>query len=247
MRRALAPALLVVLAAACGGGGDGGAARPSPPARVLYLGDSIAYDAEPAVLAALGSAGVPVKSETILGFGLAREAYYDWRAKWRALVEAERPAAVVVFEGAFDVDHAYRDPGFIRDRYTSLLDEARAILTARGARVVWMSTPWQLRPGWDRTVALVDDLTVSWAHRHRHDVTLVDGRDVLGRSAVVDGVRIRKLDGIHVCQQGAELVARAVARALDVAPRGAWAEGRWREDARYRADLFAPATGCPPR
>ena len=73
---------------------------------------------------------------------------------------------------------------------------------------------------------------------------------VYGRIRTLDGVRLllRKPDAWHLCQEGARLLAAAVAAREAVllwAPTApaTWIDGPWRNDSAYQD----PVDGCDPR
>jgi hypothetical protein len=236
----------------------------SAPLRVLVVGDSVMFDTEPALRAALAAAGPSrVESRSVFGFGLSRPEYYDWRAKWPRFVSEARPDAVVVMVGPFDTG-----PQRVRGRtlvpgtaafaawYGGLVEEAHSILTASGARVFWVGTPWQRASGTRERVAAVNDVFRTVASR-AGSVYIDSARRLAGRDgdyrefAAGPGgrvVRWRKTDGVHLCPDGAARVASAVVSALapvwGMRTRTAWTAGDWRDDPRYRPTIYGG--GCPP-
>jgi peptidoglycan/LPS O-acetylase OafA/YrhL len=233
-------------------------AGPPQPMRVLVVGDSVMYDAAPAIKAALESTGaVHVDVEAALGFGLTRTTPYPWRSVWPRLVAADRPALVIALFGGWDGPQAVaRGPEW----YGGLVDDARRLLTSGGAQLLWLAYPRNEPPdipGRPPTDQVVNE-------RQRQAVNNAFGLSALGHSGQVAfldldaaitpegsftaflpnalGVaeRIRKHDNIHFCPAGAERVGSWVFEAVAAAyalppPAPAWPVGTWRADRRYNS------------
>lgn len=284
-RARLVPVVGVGLAVALLGAGcqddEAGSARPSSttsssparvprgrtltvadPLRVLVVGDSVMFDAAPAIEAALHSGGTArVTTQAVLGSGLAK-GNWDWRREWPALVERTDAEAAVVLAGAWDL--LTEEPGPSPPPgtpawvvfYRPLLLEALDLLTAGGAHVYWVGMPWVGEDAHRQSIATLNRLLEELAAA-RADVTFVDGAAVLagpGGSFTVtlpgdDGqpVRVRKADGVHLCPAGAARLADAIVTAVTAAwplrLQPGWEDGSWRDDERYR---WERGGGCPP-
>ena len=100
---------------------------------VVTVGDSVTYDADPGIRAALEPAGsVVVETRSLGGVGLLRpgiDGYLD---------EATTgdPDVVVVMLGGWDLGEIVADP----DAYEARLDVVADRLTEKGAHVVWLGT-----------------------------------------------------------------------------------------------------------
>lgn len=241
--------------------GDSGVLRtptPAHPLRVVLLGDGVLFDAAPAIEAALRAAGpVAVSSRPVLGFGLTRPDWHDWRATWPRLMASERPDLVVLLVGPWDVRTLVVGGRALAPGtptwaawYRGIATEAAAILRAGGARLLWLGMPWNAdRTTRPRTAAL------NTVIRQVSGTGFVDLARALGdahgayRAVQVEHgapVRIMKADGVHLCPAGAARVARAVLSAAAALWRlrvtTAWQSGPWRSDQRYS---WAPGGGCP--
>ena len=197
------------------------------PLRVLVVGDSLMFDAAPGIERRLSRLpAVRFRTATWLGSGLSNPEFYDWPAQMDELVATFDPEAVVVMFGGNDwepreVEGRTLRPGTAAWRrfYQRQVDEALAILTGQGAFVYWLGMP-HVRP--DRIEAAVPDLNAVYrdAARRWPAVTFVDGaRALAGEDGgytsylrTADGrlVEVRKPDGIHFLDPGADRLADAV-------------------------------------
>jgi hypothetical protein len=169
-----------------------------------------------------------------------------WSTLWSREIDRSRPEVVGMLMGRWDIlDHV--DDGRIVhigepawDRHlTAEIEQVVAVLSARGAKVVFFTMPYidpsnetlngTLSP-YD-SPARVDEfnhILDEVAARHRGVVTVIDLNRILDPHGsfqiVVDGVPVRWADGIHISEPGGEwLQARVlptVAR-LGLAVRGA--------------------------
>jgi peptidoglycan/LPS O-acetylase OafA/YrhL len=218
-------------------------ASATEPVRILILGDSVSWDAEPGLVAALratGAATVTARNER--GFGLTAPGF-DWRTDWARVVREVRPELVVAFFGGWDEPFIAEHGA---DAYGRLLDEAIAILSADGARVLLLGQPVsvdrnrEVRPRGSR------EAFRAAAARHAPATAFLDLDPALtpdGRFAFrLDGPhgpeRVRKEDGTHICPAGSARIGRAVLDAVTPAwmlpaPPASWRAGDWALDRRY--------------
>jgi hypothetical protein len=263
-RRAHWAALAVVVGLVVGGcAGDDGAAPPttpvpttstttttSPPSttttitpdparKVLILGDSGMVDASPALDAMFRATGAEVVNAAVPGFGLTRLGVRGdpspFRSMWTQLVAEEQPDLSVVMLGVWDGDFVTTNGSAA---YADVVDEAMAILTAAGGRVLLISPP----PGPEGDEHNTDVAFEVVAATYPGQVFYLDieaaelGPDGGYPSSYValDGsvVRLRKADGWHFCPEGAERLATEVNRLAVVhgltVPATGWEDGAWR-------------------
>lgn len=225
------------------------------PLRVLLVGDSVMVDAAPGIEAALEATGAAaVEHGAFPGFGLTHTA--SWRRDWATTVAEVRPDVVVALLGAWDAAEAIERG---REWYATVVDDATAVLSAGGARVVWLGWPPTRPPAIagrpepdyeviDRERALLDATFAAVAARRPGDVAFVS----TGPPLTLDGgefsaflpdatgeiVRARKRDNTHFCPAGAERLGRYVLAGLTPvyalpAPDPAWVSAGWRSDRRF--------------
>jgi peptidoglycan/LPS O-acetylase OafA/YrhL len=218
------------------------AAPVEPPKTVLVIGDSGMYDATPALSAGLNLAGAKVIGTAYPGEGLTQPA--GVRDMWATWVRRERPDLVVVMLGAWDTAFIAANGD---EAYQQVVDETVGLLTARGARVLWLSElPGHASlPGETVNSSDEDRFFAALPSRYPDVVDYLDIRSALIASdgaapRSLDGHLLRKPDGWHLCPDGAAAVAHKVLSHLGLDGPG-WDTDLWRTDARYDN----PPGGCP--
>jgi peptidoglycan/LPS O-acetylase OafA/YrhL len=232
----------------------GGLARTvtaADPLRVLIVGDSVSYDAEPGVLAIFQASGAAAATAVnALGFGLTLGPY-DWRHEWARLVAERRPEVVVMFLGGWDEAFMAKEGA---DAYGHILDEAVAVLTAGGAKLLLVGMPITVNRAGIPYPRIVPNAFRAAAARHQPTVGFLDLDPVVspgGRyMAYLDGPagreRVRKMDGTHLCPSGSARIGRAIFDAVAAswalpAPPAEWRAGDWALNPRFDD----PHGACP--
>jgi len=220
----------------------------------MVVGDSVTYEVEPGLTAALQYTGLAVSAgRTQVGFGLSRWPVYAWWEVWPPFLAEVRPEVVVVQTGTWDVNDVWdgddripvpEDPDW-EESFAFLVRMAVDVLSDDGAHVYWLTMlpmPLSERPG--RLNRLLRDIATTDDRMTVIDLT-PDFTDVEGRYlSHIDrhgvGWPIRKVDGVHLCREGAELVGSIVAKTIlsdaGLSPVSGWEDGIWRSDARYDVD-----------
>ncbi|HEX6421435.1 MAG TPA: hypothetical protein VFZ77_23230 [Acidimicrobiales bacterium] len=199
------------------------------PLRVWIGGDSMAEVFGRSLAgAAEGTGVVDATLHYEMASGLTRPDYHDWPAALAADVEAGDPEVLVVLLGANDGQGILlpdgtpvpevADPRWADEygrRVGALMDQLRA----DDRWVVWVTQPPMREPGYDARMAVVRRVHQAEAAT-RPWVTLVDSPAVLGGEGGAytptrpgpDGaeVPVRREDGIHLTQQGADMLAAHV-------------------------------------
>jgi len=221
-----------------------GARATVRPMRVMLVGDSVAASLSPGLARAtaarhelLWNVAVPGcglatdVGETWVGswLGVAPNCLPSWRSRWPAEIDLFRPDVVVVLVGTHETfDRRINgvvstfDSSAGAALATSDLEQAVAILSRRGAHVVFLSTPYYV-PGWPMQIDQPRSMfNPSWIDRYN-----AIERDVVARSggraslldlnrlidpegswtASVGAVQIRKADRMHLSDDGARFVA----------------------------------------
>jgi hypothetical protein len=159
----------------------------------------------------------------------------DWEARWSDLLDRYHPDVVALLVGRWEVMDRVHDGRWMHvgqpvfDAYlTDELERAVSVLSRRGATVTLLTAPAYHRGerpdggSWpEDDVARVrrwNELLWEVAARHPGDVGVVDfggrlspGGRVVG---VIDGVRVRNSDGVHVTPEGGRWLAPWLAREL---------------------------------
>jgi peptidoglycan/LPS O-acetylase OafA/YrhL len=262
--------------AVAGAGGLGGEPRlaaslagtAADPLRVTLVGDSVMLDEGQALTAALGATGAAVVTDMAYpGWGLSTD--HGWQQGIPATVATTRPD-VVLAGWSWDDDWLLADPAGYRaalDRFVQLLLTPSG--AASGARAVVFvqfpplspSAPGQ--PDRDRGVHAWNALAASLPARFSGRVLYFPVAGAVERGGRFSTwlpppgsrapappagawVRVRAVDGTHLCPEGAARYASAVVSDLRAeltlpAPAGAWWQGAWNRD-----PAFGEANGlCP--
>ena len=221
---------------------------------VATAGNGILYDIEPALRAGLGTS--QFFNHSLGGFGISVLPEV-WHGVFGNDVPSSNPDVVIVMMGQRDFPVALADP----NTYRSQLDEAVRLLSAKGARILWLGLPPQpptmLDDAGRRAVnALFAELPARFPGIVRYvptDPVLAapDGsfaRSLPNASGVLVPVRKIQPTGIadeHICPDGAVRVAELVRVELaDVVNLPAapplWQSAEWRAEPRYND----PVGGC---
>jgi hypothetical protein len=227
----------------------GRAVTSQDPLRVLVLGDGVAYDLQPTLAAALESGGrARVTPAALFGFGLTRTDVYDWRRLWAASMARTRPDVVIVFLGPWDlrtvtVEGRAIGPGRARwmTWYGQQVTDADRLLTPGRTRLIWVGATFEAAAGSAPQVTALDSV-LRQVTRNEGD-TYVNGAGVMtgpdGHFQRTEGASVLfKLDGEHLCQDGAARLAAAITTTLSrmwaLAVNEEWRQGPWRSDPRYQ-------------
>jgi hypothetical protein len=159
----------------------------------------------------------------------------DWETRWSDLVDRYQPDVVALLVGRWEVMDRVHDGRWMHvgqpvfDAYlTDELERAVSVLSRRGATVALLTAPAYHRGErpdgrlWpEDDVARVrrwNELLAEVAARHPGDAGVVDFGGRLspeGRAVgVIDGVRVRSSDGVHVTAEGGRWLAPWLAREL---------------------------------
>jgi hypothetical protein len=215
---------------------------------VLVLGDSVMFDAEAAIAAALDATGAAtVENGAVFGLGLSDGAGLPFAEHADDLLAGPPAEQVVLMTGSWDHLTAQRDAATYREE----VDAALVRLAEDGRRVLVLGEPPSDPGKGEEAVRLVVNdaleaavVDVSGARYLSTDEVIGDaqGRFVMSGP---DGL-LRKPDGRHLCPAGATRFGTAVVVALQEdwqlpTPDPVWALGPWRDDPRYDD----PAGACP--
>jgi hypothetical protein len=221
---------------------------PGGSLEVLVVGDSVMFDAEAGIAAALTATGAAtVRNGAVFGLGFSDEAGIPFAGAADDLLTGEPVEQVVVMIGSWDHIAAQRDPDAYADQVAAGLDR----LAADGRSLLVLGEPPSRPDKGEETVRAVVNQTLEAAVAEAPGARFVSTDTVIGDArgrflmTGPDGL-LRKPDGRHLCPAGATRFGTAVLTELqlvwelpDVDP--VWALGPWRDDPRYDD----PAGACP--
>jgi hypothetical protein len=268
-RRGVVALVAVALGAVAAGVGAAPAtasphrAATRPHQVVTILGDSVMVDGSPGIQAILSSTQqVTVYPRAYPGYGLTKS---DWRTDYTRILDATKPTGVAILLGGFDLAYAAANPA----AYGTLVGQVMDLLTARGAQVAWIGElPGSARFENDVQRRNLNSIieAVAASHPNVHWVSsdpTFDGPngqyEMFGPEPGGKRVRLRKVDGQHLCPGGAarlgQLVYDTLRTPLHLGPAAKnWPAGSWRQasvytmSTAYNARTLKLTTNvCPPR
>ena len=156
------------------------------------------------------------------GTGLARPEVFNWQQEYPAMLQQRRPDFIIVAIGANDgqgfvesgVTYQFGTPGW-QDIYQQRVKAYIDMLEASGATVVWIELPPMKSGVYDARIALVNRIALTVVKASPHAIWFSTAGiigDANGRFrdfGNVDGkaVKLRQGDGIHLSDEGGELLA----------------------------------------
>jgi peptidoglycan/LPS O-acetylase OafA/YrhL len=224
-------------------------ATAADPLRILWVGDSVAFDAAPGMEAALEATGeAQFTNDAIAGFGLFRP--IDWRTLWPQQLAETRADLVVAMWGGWD-EPWLREHG--RAAYDAAVDEAIGVLQSTGAHVLFVEEP--ISQDRDGVVQPRDTAAAFRDAVARHPDTWFVASDEWiapgGRfTSYLPGPsgpeRVRKVDNAHICPAGSArfgegLLAFLTPRYRLATPDPTWRAGAWALEPRFND----PPGACP--
>lgn len=210
-------------------------ATPEDPILLWTLGDSTAQTVGEAIqIEVRDEPLITARTNFRVSSGLARPDYFDWETFLALFTLAQTPDAVVISIGANDAQgvtdpqgnvHLFGTPEW-RIEYRRRVDKAMKLFTDAGIEVYWMAQPIAEDPeysGWMRAInSVYREAALANPHAHYQDAwSWLSDRN--GKyAAVLDGVEVRKEDGIHLSYAGGSRVAKRVVGSVKahIAPPG---------------------------
>lgn len=243
------------------------------PERILVLGNSIAYQLGTSISAALGSNGVEVRNEAAPEIAVwgEKSPLMDSKAEYERLVRDFDPDIVLVTT-------VFAKPASDCAPMTNVVDDCNRaaikaadlflgkqlvdVLSANGAKVVWMRYPYpgsfyEKRSATIQETGEIADNTMIELSASDPRLYVIDYRSTVNAPGedftlwlkTANGYRqSRAFDGLHLCQYGAELVANLAAPLLypgfDTSPSSTWRTGEWRKDPIFSLRVFNGDPQC---
>ncbi len=198
--------------------------------RVLCIGDSLMFQAVPAMTAALGSKGYDVRFNAVPGSGLL-DTRYDWLETAKGLVADFNPD-IVVAEFIGDYGLLGMRPGVppnsqaFFDAWRVAAQQMEDILTKRHAQVYWVIGPPVAQPVGQHNLTILDQIyqTLVAPDTDSGRPPVIDMNSAFsapggGYTASIRGpqgqsVQVRTSDGTHLTPAGEDLFAQVVAQAV---------------------------------
>jgi uncharacterized protein len=227
--------------------GPPGPPSASDPALVLIAGDSDAGTFGPYLDTLLAATGVvTTQLDYKVSSGLSRPDFYDWPSHLRETVPLTNPDIVVVTFGGNDAQ-GLSTPGTLnfivdtptgeaggdvewRAEYGKRVGEVMDYLSADGRTLIWVGIPNAQDPDFTRRLAVQNEVVVAEAAKRPQVVFIDTWRRFSGRNGnwaefVIDprdgqGKDVRSdIDGFHLNETGAEILALDISDAVKAALR----------------------------
>lgn len=225
-------------------------APPAPPPVLVVAGDSIIYDVSPVLVDALE----PDAARVIPLVTPALSADSN-RVTLLSTVDEADPEVVIIMVGIWERTYetpegaVLGDPGWGTAYIDDVIDPLAQEINANGGRLVLLGPPHIRVTADDAQIATLEQNWSDYADS-QPGVRFVDSDSWLLDSEIfveLDGDdRIRRLDGIHLCAEGARRIAAGIIdevsdelAAAQTAPRPGWESGPWIE--RFPPDECPPA------
>ena len=173
------------------------------------------------------------------GTGLARPEVFDWMSEYPAMIGDTHPDTIIVAIGANDGQDFMEDDKPLKfgstewiTVYQTRVQAFLSMLTANGAHVVWIGLPPMKAAGYNARTALLNRIFFSVVSENPNAVWWNPAPyigDDTGQyrefATQADGKvnRLRATDGIHMSNEGAELLSPSLMNWLNATPAAATA------------------------
>ena len=209
------------------------AAAEKQPA--LMLGDSMMRLMGKAIEKELKADGYEATTFSSIGSGLARLDVFDWFSRIDSTMKAAKPVVVVVTLGANDRQALQDGSGNVlqfgtdewREEYGKRIGRAMDVILENGAkRIIWLELPDMKEHLHQNYADLVNAIYAEQAAvpSRKDKVFLFSMRRHLSKvpgkytsflmSPQGQALQVRDADGIHLSQQGAKIIAKALVDAF---------------------------------
>lgn len=236
------------------------------PLRVVFAGDSVMAGLVPPLEAAFAETSA-AEGRFVLTPSIVRDpaVFFTWE---RHLEEFD-PEVVIVLMGTWEAmiiegeagieDLDTTEPSWGDVYRVEVLAPWVELLAEGGAHVIWVGMP-AVNPGAPAVRILQLNLAVADLARQREYLTYVDPAPLAGEVAtgtvhetmIIDGreVRVRQVDGLHLCPAGAALLAEPVlaelAKLVGLPAATHWRTGSWDQHEMSPGAPTYPEHACPP-
>ena len=191
------------------------------PLQMYVGGDSISRDLGEGLARITPATLVRIDLDPRPATGLSRPDFFDWAQHLAGVLTESRPDVIVVLFGANDFQNVEYE-GEILDRfgsewlelYRQRVDRIMTLLGQPGTQTVWVGQPPVREPRLSGGLATLNEVYAERAAEHSQ-VTYVDAWEFFSDSDggyvdEIDGVRLRREDGVHLTVDGGNTLAEAV-------------------------------------
>ena len=200
-------------------------APPSPgDGSVLHIyvgGDSISRDLGEGLARITSAATADIDLDPRPATGLSRPDFFDWSQHLAGVLTESSPDVIVLLFGANDFQNVEyegrvldRDDDDWLDLYRQRVRRIMTLVSQPGVQTVWVGQPPVRGSRLSGGLARLNEVYESEAAAHRQ-VTFVDTWALFsnadgGYAEEIDGVRVRRDDGVHLTIAGGDRLAAAI-------------------------------------
>jgi hypothetical protein len=229
-------------------------ATAADPLRVTFAGDSVMAEVAPALIQALEGAG-ETEGRFVLAPSLARGGAGG--VVWNQELDRHDPDLIVLLVGYWEDKVvgtlASAQPGWADQYRAQVVDPFLDLITREGAKVLWIGMAAVRDPIVTARFARLNSVFAR-AIEERDDVVFLEAGDYLntpqGAYAEIKTVRgrqvrVRRIDGLHICPDGITLLGEPVLEAIstqwNITAAYGWQQGAWRRPPLLHAPEECPA------
>ena len=191
------------------------------PLRLYVGGDSISRDLGEALARLTPADLVTIHLDPRPATGLSRPDFFDWAQHLAGLLTESEADVIVVLFGANDFQNVEYE-GEVLDRFTDewldlyreRVERIMTLVSQPDVQTVWVGQPPVRESRLSGGLARLNEVYAEQAEQHPQ-ITFVDtwelfSNDEGGYADEIDGVRVRREDGVHLTVAGGNRLARAV-------------------------------------
>ena len=194
---------------------------PEDPLEMYVGGDSISRDLGEGLARVTPASVVRIDLDPRPATGLSRPDFFDWSQHLAGVLTESRPDVIVVLFGANDFQNVEHE-GQILDRfgeewldlYRQRVDRIMTLVSQPDTQTIWVGQPpvreTRLSGGLERMNTVYAEVATRHPQITYLDTWALFSDDEGGYVDEIDGVRLRREDGVHLTVDGGNRLAEAV-------------------------------------
>ncbi len=191
------------------------------PLQLYVGGDSISRDLGEGLARVTPASLVQIRLDPRPATGLSRPDFFDWAQHLAGVLTESRPDVIVVLFGANDFQNVEHEGEVLdrfgsewRDLYRQRVGRIMTLLSQPGIQTIWVGQPPVRESRLSGGLETLNEIYAAQAAQHPQ-ITFVDTWELFSGSDggyvdEIDGVRLRREDGVHLTIEGGDRLAEAV-------------------------------------